>query len=45
MESMKEMKFGTKVAQGMRMKLELGIHAQHRESTWYHTRRWEVIAT
>jgi len=43
MEVTKKMKFGTnKVAYGMRMMPERQIHAQHRESAWYHTAQWKI---
>jgi len=45
MEVTKETKFGSKVAYGMRMMSKLRIHPQYRESTWYYTRRWKLIAT
>jgi len=44
MGAAKETKFGTKVAQGMRMMPERRIHAQRRESARYHTRRRKRIA-
>jgi len=37
-----ETKFGTKVAWGMRMMPELRIHAENRESTWYHPQSWKI---